>query len=49
MQPNNALIVDDELQSRNFLSKMLQQYFPEIAIVGEASTVDEATQGNKTI
>jgi hypothetical protein len=40
MQPIKALIIDDELQSRNFLSKMLQQYFSEILVVGGASTVD---------
>src|SRR2546423_318757 len=42
MQPIKALITDDELQSRNFLNKMLQQYFPGISVVGEASTVEEA-------
>jgi hypothetical protein len=36
MQPITALIIDDELQSRNFLHKMLQQYFPGIPIIGEA-------------
>ena len=41
MQPIKALIIDDELQSRNFLSKMFQQYFPGIPVIGEASTVDE--------
>src|SRR3954470_10603312 len=44
MQPIKALIVDDELQSRNFLSKMLQQYFPKIAVVSEASSVEEAVK-----
>lgn len=40
-----AFITDDELQSRILLRKMLQQYFPEIKIAGEASTVDEALKG----
>ena len=44
MQPIKALIVDDELQSRNFLRKMLLQHFPEIPVIGEASTVDQALQ-----
>ncbi|MEP6681969.1 MAG: LytTR family transcriptional regulator DNA-binding domain-containing protein [Parafilimonas sp.] len=35
-----ALIIDDEFQSRSLLHKMLQQYFPEIVIAGEASTVE---------
>ena len=47
MQPIKALITDDELQSRNFLNTMLQQYFPEISVVGEASTVKEAINGIK--
>lgn len=47
MQPTKALIVDDELQSRNFLSKMLQKYFPDISVVDEASTVEEAINGIK--
>jgi two-component system LytT family response regulator len=40
-----AFIIDDEFQSRNFLNKMLLQYFPEITLVGEASTVEEGLQG----
>jgi two-component system, LytTR family, response regulator len=39
-----ALIIDDELQSRNLLQQMLQQYFTEINIVGQASTVQEGLQ-----
>jgi two-component system, LytTR family, response regulator len=42
-----AFIIDDEFQSRNFLKNMLQQYFPEIAMAGEASTVKEGLQGIK--
>jgi len=44
MQQLKAYIIDDELQSRNFLRKMLQQYFPEISIAGEALTVKDLTQ-----
>jgi two-component system LytT family response regulator len=42
-----AYIVDDEFQSRNFLNKMLEQYFPEIKLVGQAATVEDAFQGIK--
>lgn len=37
-----ALIVDDEIHSRNVLRKLLGQYFQEIQIVAEAKNVDEA-------
>jgi len=47
MQTIKAFIVDDESQSRNFLNKMLQQYFPDISIVGQASTCDEGIHGIK--
>jgi two-component system LytT family response regulator len=40
-----ALIIDDELQSRRFLDSLLDQYFPEILVVGEGSTVDEGLEG----
>jgi len=40
-----AFIIDDELQSRNFLTKMLQQYFPEIGLAGHASNVEEGLKG----
>lgn len=40
-----AFIVDDEFQSRNLLIKMLQQYFPEIHLSGEAATVEEGLEG----
>lgn len=42
MQEIKALIVDDEFQSRNLLSNLLHQYFPDIKLVGEASTVEKA-------
>ncbi|MEO7120647.1 MAG: hypothetical protein ABIY62_06095, partial [Ginsengibacter sp.] len=44
MQPLKALVIDDEMPSRNFLTKMLQQYFPEISIVGDAATVKEGLE-----
>lgn len=47
MHAIKTLIIDDEFQSRNFLNKMLQQYFPEVIVVGEASTVEEGLQGIK--
>jgi two-component system LytT family response regulator len=42
-----ALIIDDEFQGRNFLNNMLLQYFPEISLVGQASTVEEGLRGIK--
>lgn len=47
MQPIKAFIIDDELQSRSFLHKMLQQYFLEIIVAGEASNVEEGLHGIK--
>jgi hypothetical protein len=41
MQPIKALIVDDEFQSRKFLHSMLLQYFPEISVIYQASSVEE--------
>lgn len=40
-----ALIIDDELHSRNLLHKMLEEYFPEINISAHASTVEEGLDG----
>jgi len=40
-----AFIVDDEFQCREFLSVLLKQYFPEIQLVGQAATVDQALEG----
>jgi two-component system LytT family response regulator len=40
-----AFIVDDEFQSRNFLQNMLHQYFPEIILSGQASTVEDGYNG----
>ena len=47
MRPIKAFIIDDEFQSRNFLHKMLQQYFPEIIVAGHASNVKEGLDGIK--
>ena len=47
MQEIKAFIVDDEFQSRSVLQSMLYKYFPEINLVGEASTVENAIQGIK--
>jgi two-component system LytT family response regulator len=38
----NALIVDDEFQSRKLIKKMLSRFFSEIITVTEAATVEEA-------
>ncbi len=42
-----AFIIDDEFQSRGILNNMLKQYFPEIIVTGEASTVNEGLNGIK--
>ena len=50
--PANALkvfIVDDEFQSRNLLSKLLLENFPQIVIAGQAATVEEAIAGIKEL
>src|SRR5580704_262923 len=47
MQTMKAFIVYDEIQSRNILINLLEQYFPDIRIVGEAATVDKGLQGIK--
>ena len=44
----SALIVDDEFQSRKLVTKMLSLYFPEINLVHEAGTVQEAVTSLKT-
>lgn len=45
MDAITSFIIDDESQSRSFLRKMLHQYFPEIRVTGEASTVAEGLKG----
>lgn len=38
-----GLIVDDETAARDVLEYMLEQYVPQVQIVGKAATIDEAT------
>lgn len=40
----NALIVDDEAKARETLSSILNKFFPEVNIVGEAHSVESAFQ-----
>jgi len=37
-----VLIIDDEFQSRKLIAKMLSLFFPDIHLVGEAATLQEA-------
>jgi two-component system, LytTR family, response regulator len=39
-----ALVVDDEFQSRSFLTKIIEKLHPEVRIVGTAGTVEEAIE-----
>lgn len=41
-KPITALLVDDEADNRELLSNLLQSYFPEIEVLGTASSVDQA-------
>lgn len=41
MQKINVILVDDEVESRNILGKLLKKY-PEINIVGQAENTDQA-------
>lgn len=43
--PLKVFVVDDEYQGRNILCKMLAEHFPDIILMGEASTVKEAVEG----
>ena len=45
MHAITTFIIDDEFQSRNFLHKMLQQYFPELQVAGEASSIKDGLKG----
>jgi two-component system LytT family response regulator len=45
MDSISAYIIDDESQSRSLLRKLLGDYFPDIRIVGEASTISEGLTG----
>ncbi len=37
-----ALLIDDEVSSRNVLSKLLEKFCPEITVIGQADHVDAA-------
>jgi len=43
--PLKVFIVDDEYQSRNLLSKLLMEHFPNIIVTGHASNVQEGIVG----
>src|SRR5437870_9023887 len=43
--PLKVFIVDDEYQSRNLLGKLLLENFPNIAVAGQASNVQEGIAG----
>ena len=45
MHMNRAFIIDDELQSRNILKTMLHQHFPDLLLLGQASSVEEGLTG----
>jgi two-component system, LytTR family, response regulator len=42
MESITAVIVDDEFQSRNYLSKLMLITSPEVKLLGEATSADEA-------
>ena len=37
-----TLIVDDEFQGRTFPDKVITKLFPELTIIGDAATIQEA-------
>jgi two-component system LytT family response regulator len=45
--PLKVFIVDDEYQSRNLLSKLLLEHFPDVIVAGQASNVAEGIAGLK--
>ncbi len=45
----NAIIVEDEPRSREFLKNMVQEYCPQVTIAGTASSVEEAVATIETI
>ncbi len=45
----NAIIVEDEPRSREFLKNMVQEYCPHVTIAGTASSVEEAVATIETI
>lgn len=44
-RPFPVFIADDEYQSRLVIIKMLERYFPDIEVIGQAGSVDEAVAG----
>ncbi len=38
----NAIIIEDELRSREFLKTLIDEYCPQVTVTGMASSVDEA-------
>jgi two-component system LytT family response regulator len=44
-RPFHVFIADDEYQSRLVIIKMLERYFPDIEVTGQAGSVDEAVTG----
>ena len=44
-RPFHVFIADDEYQSRLVIVKMLERYFPDIEVTGQAGSVDEAVAG----
>lgn len=44
MKKMNTIIVDDEVNSRNTLALLLEQYCPNVALVGTAENMQEARQ-----
>jgi len=44
-ESTGVFIIDDEYQSRLVLAKMLPLYFPDISVLGQAGTVEEAVEG----
>jgi len=44
-RPFHVFIADDEYQSRLVIIKMLERYFPDIEVIGQAGSVDEAVAG----
>jgi two-component system LytT family response regulator len=45
--PLKVFIVDDEYQSRNLLSKLLMEHFPNVIVTGQASNIQEGIAGIK--
>ncbi len=43
-----AIIVEDELRSREFLNNLVKEYCPGVQVLAMAATVDEAIQAINT-